>query len=324
MKRTVCFVCLLAALVLLTGYACATAPDPTGNEASALLEHLFQTGTLHTPEPTPVPTRKPTPKPRPTPPPTPTPSPTPKPAAVLPGKTDGYSLIIDDRIDLLTDQEEQQLAKAMEPITQYGTVAFVTTDEVGDTNDEAMAYSIQYINPSRSYNSTLLMIDMNPRTIYLFSRGALEHPLNRSVAFDITSAVSSYASDGDYFACANAAFGKIQDSLNGTFRYSWLRLIGLGLLSAAVGLLISYLVHRMAGIQKRANPEEETRRLNITLKVNRMEPGEGKVIAVEHKRINRYIGGSCSSGSFGSSCSSGGSSGGSSGSSCGSGGGSSF
>lgn len=244
---------------------------------------------------------------------------------MLPGRGESYSLIIDDKLDLLTAEEEASLVPAMEPLTQYGTVAFVTTADTGSADSNALAYSREHIHPDRSHSSVLFMIDMEPRTIYIFARGELEKHITRSLAYDITSGISHYATDKQYFACAEAAYEQMLAQIDGAYRYSWLRTVGLAILCAAIGLLAAYLGYRSDSVQRRALPEEETRRRNIEMKMDRLEEGGNKIISIDRKRKASSSGSSCSGcSSGGSSCSSGGGSSCSSCSSCGSGGGSSF
>ena len=44
----------------------------------------------------------------------------------------GYEVVIDDRVDLLTEEEETALAETMKPLTAYGNVGFVAADSVGN------------------------------------------------------------------------------------------------------------------------------------------------------------------------------------------------
>ena len=74
----------------------------------------------------------------------------------------GYYIYIDDWADLLTDSEEEQLLKVMEPITAYGNVAFVSISTNPTYSTER--YAKDYYQEHFGYSSgTIFLIDMEER-----------------------------------------------------------------------------------------------------------------------------------------------------------------
>ena len=200
---------LLCALCLLTAASALAEETALG----AVLDRVFSPEALYTPEPTQ----------------TPRPTGTPRPAEPLPtteayrndektivnGEGGMYNIILDDEECLLSDEEKEALLPVMRQISRYGTVAFYTTDRSGSVDNKAMAYFDRNISRSSLYSGVIFMIDMNARQIYIFSRGEIEKYVTRSDAYAITADVSSYATAGDYFTCANEAYQRILGNLEG-------------------------------------------------------------------------------------------------------------
>ena len=98
----------------------------------------------------------------------------------------GYRVIIYDGADLLSKDEMKQLAQDMAGITQWGHVAFVSTDEnnYGDIMrySEEMFYTIFHDDDS----ATMLIIDMDEREISIYSDGYLHKVITDLLTYDGT------------------------------------------------------------------------------------------------------------------------------------------
>ncbi len=125
----------------------------------------------------------------------------------------GFAVYIDDEADLLSDQEETKLLNDMIPVTEYGGAAFVS---VSRSSMSTNAYAKErYRGYFGTDSGTLLIIDMDNREIWIFSDGAVYKTVTRSYANSITDNIYEYASDGDYYSCASAAFAQINTLLEG-------------------------------------------------------------------------------------------------------------
>ncbi len=119
----------------------------------------------------------------------------------------GYQVYIDDAEDLLEPSEETELLADMIPITDYGSVAFV---------------SDSYVNAENVYRSyfgkdsgTIFLIDMGERLITIYSDGRIYKLINKKYANLIVDNVYKYASRGDYRTCAGKAFEQVYTVLEG-------------------------------------------------------------------------------------------------------------
>ena len=149
-----------------------------------------------------------------------------------------YRIVIIDAADLLTSEEIKQLANEMAPITAYGHVALITTDEnsYGDTQ----YYAEELYDKMFGYDSgTMFVIDMDKRMIWIQSDGDVLKTVNRSYANDITDNVYRYASNKDYYSCASHAFKQINTILGGQKIARPMKVI----CSLFMALLISFLLN---------------------------------------------------------------------------------
>lgn len=149
-----------------------------------------------------------------------------------------YRIVIIDAADLFTSDEIKQLANEMAPITAYGHVCLITTDEnrYGDTQ----YYAEELYDLMFGYESgTMFVIDMDERMLWIQSDGAVLKTVNKSYANDITDNSYRYASDGDYYRCASKVFGQINTILNGGKIARPMKVV----CSLFMALLISFLVN---------------------------------------------------------------------------------
>ena len=93
-------------------------------------------------------------------------------------------------------------------------------------------------------SGTILLIDMDNRTIWIFSDGAIYRTVTRSYANTITDNIYTYASDGDYYGCAKSAFEQEARILGGGRIAQPMKYISNALLSLVGGVLITFLVLR--------------------------------------------------------------------------------
>ena len=151
--------------------------------------------------------------------PTPTPSPSPTPINTDPVFDDtirqytsnGNLIVIEDIAGLLTDSERERLISHMIPVSEYGNVGFVTTDDNPDTS-RSLAESWLADNLGTD-SSVMLLIDMDNRMLIIQTNNGTVNTiggiLTKNIIDLILDDVYTYASDGDYFTCATKTFDKI-------------------------------------------------------------------------------------------------------------------
>lgn len=125
----------------------------------------------------------------------------------------GNRAYILDEADLLTDEEETRLMERLKGVLEYGGAALVTTDyNPGSTESYARSAYRGYFGTS---SGTLLLIDMDNRYLQFYSDGSIYRVLTESRTNEITDNIYSYASEKDYFTCADKAFEQVIILLSG-------------------------------------------------------------------------------------------------------------
>lgn len=166
----------------------------------------------------------------------------------------GYQVVIEDDADLLSEQEETQLAAEMQQITSYGHVAFKS---VSRNDYQTSAYARQYYHEHFSSNSgTLFLIDMDNREIYIFSNGAIYKTVTDAYADTITDNVYRYASDSNYYLCASNAFSQIHSLLAGRRIAQPMKYISNALLALILAAFINYFAVRLTSRSAKPGTQE--------------------------------------------------------------------
>ena len=154
-----------------------------------------------------------------------------------------YTVVIDDREDLLTEEEEASLKVKMENITKWGNAAFITCSNY---SRETSAYAKEvYRSLFGTSSGTLFMIDMGQRNIWIFSDGAVYRIVTKAYANTITDNVYRLASQEKYYECAYDAFDQIETLLIGGRISQPMKYISNALIAIILALVINFFVLRI-------------------------------------------------------------------------------
>ncbi len=153
-------------------------------------------------------------------------------------KADGQIIIEDDE-DLLSDAEEKALLEHMEPISEYGGVAFVTVSQYGDTSVYAKNQYREYFGKSSGF---LFLIDMGRRNIWIFSDGTIYKTINKAYANTITDNVYRYATRGEYYECAASVYDQAKILLEGGHIAQPMKHISNALIALVCALLLNFVL----------------------------------------------------------------------------------
>jgi len=149
-----------------------------------------------------------------------------------------YRVVLEDSAQLLDESEEEELAVLMQEVTAYGNAAFKTTDQNAGSTE---AYARQYYREQFGTDSGILfLIDMDNRTIWIHSDGAVYRVITKSYADTITDNVYRYATDGEYYRCGAEAFTQITELLEGNRIAQPMKYISNALLAVIMALLLNY------------------------------------------------------------------------------------
>ncbi len=150
----------------------------------------------------------------------------------------GYRIEQSDDAMLLTPAELSALSEVMIPLTEYGNVAFVTTDS---NNYSAEYYAKTWYQEHFFYdNGIIFLIDMDNRIITIYCEGDVSDVITDAYATTITDNVYKYASNADYYTCAGTAFMQAQSLLEGGRILQPMKYISNALLAILLSLLILF------------------------------------------------------------------------------------
>ena len=176
------------------------------------------------------------------------------PESIYTNPSTGYTVYIEDGADLLSEEEEAQLAEAMKKVTEFGGSAFVST--LSNPGDARAYAEDRYYALFGNGSGTLFLIDMGSRYLYLACDGYIYSIVNKGRALTITDNVYTYAGEGDYLGCALGVFEQLDTLLKGGRIAQPMKYISNLLLSLILSILINYLLVLVtAGSGK---PSEET------------------------------------------------------------------
>ena len=152
----------------------------------------------------------------------------------------GHRILIDDRADLLTAEEEKALLEDMRPCAAYGEIGFLSVNE--NSQSAASFAESYYLSTFGQVDGTLFLIDMDNRKIYLYSGGRNYSVISKGKADTITDNVYRYASKEEYYRCASETYAQIATVLSGGRISEPMRYIVNGFLALILALLINFLI----------------------------------------------------------------------------------
>lgn len=222
----------------------------------------------------------------------------------------GYKVVIEDDANLLSSNQEKDLAEKMKPLTKYGHIIFKSiADNPGyTTSGYASSY---YHSLFGSQSGTVFLIDMDLREIYIFSDGANYEVITSNKAYLITDNIYQKATATLYYECALEAYKEMYDLLEGKKIMEPMRYITNALISITLGFFGTFLFM----LNKTRIPKVSAKQL---LSYSKKDFKMGDIEATKIGTSKRYNPPSSSGGGSGSSGGSGG------GGSSGGGGGHSF
>lgn len=221
----------------------------------------------------------------------------------------GYDAVICDELDLLSNSEEAALIEDMKPLTDYGNVAYWTTDEY-TSNEIDQARQARY--SLFEYDSAVIFsVNMNVRKLTIQAYGDMLKSITPSVARSVTNNVKNYATNREYYECAKNAFEQMHQVLQGESIAEPMKYTSYAVIALMTGVIVALCV----AFSQRCNPlRRQYSHASVT--------GSGTVVTsdLQGTLVRRETIHTGSSGGGGGGCGGGGGGGGG----CGGGGSSSF
>lgn len=165
--------------------------------------------------------------------------------------------LIDDQAGLLSKEEQEQLRNRYADLTNYTSAAFVTTDYVSGST---AAFAKSYVKRNFTGDAAIVfVIDLDNRQLYIYSNRKAVGMVSAADARAITDNIYTYATKGDYFTCADAAFSQILTRCQGGRIARPVKHITNALIAVVAGILINFYVSvlsRFVFSKNQASPTE--------------------------------------------------------------------
>ena len=168
----------------------------------------------------------------------------------------GYSVYIDDDVDILTTEEEEKLKDDMIKITSYSNVAFVSVDNLARNSTDS--YAIDYYNKTfggSNVKGTMFIVNMteNNRFMLIRSNGGIDKIITNAKSDIITDNYYKYAKSKDYYECAKGVYSQIYTLLDGGKISEPMRHISNFILAIYISFIFCYMIVMNTVKQKKQN-----------------------------------------------------------------------
>ena len=180
-----------------------------------------------------------------------------------------YTVVFDDKANLLTEEEIIELKNAMIPLTEFGHIAFISTNE--NTGNEFEYAGNFYHTHFQAESGTVLLIDMDNRKICIFSDGANYDVITESKAYSITDNVYTYASDGDYYKVASLTFDQVYRLLDGQKIAEPMRYTSIIFISLILSFLLNFIIVLARSRARKASASEIIKKCDIDFHVDNVK-----------------------------------------------------
>lgn len=171
--------------------------------------------------------------------------------------------LMDDQAGLLTKEERSQLQSSFSQLTDYANVAFVTTDRVSGST---ASYAKSYVNSHFDSGAAIVfVIDLDHRQLYIYSNARALDMVSAADARAITDNIYTYATRGDYYACADAGLSQILTRCQGGRIARPVKHITNALIAVAAGILLNFVlaVFSRSGFSERRATATEMREMAV-------------------------------------------------------------
>lgn len=175
-------------------------------------------------------------------------------AKVRNNESSGYKYFVDDDADILTDSEEEELLKTLELCSEFGNAGFVSVS-VQTSNPNKYAQDWYHSNFGTT-SGTIFMINMKIRQLSVFSDGKNYNIITTNKAESIVSNVYRYATNGNYYGCANNAFKQIYTLLSGKQIFEPMKMMSNIFISITIATFICYIYVLSTSSIKKAKGKE--------------------------------------------------------------------
>lgn len=171
-----------------------------------------------------------------------------------------YEAFIQDDMDLLTEENEKELLKTMEKITEFGGVAFVSISEEEKNSWEYARKS--YLELFCGENGVVFLINMYDKSIYIYCGGGLSYSLTNSKITEISKKVSYYISHENYVLACKKAYSEMLTILERDEVTTVRKYVSNGVLALILGFFVTFIAVKITSYTKKADDSQRLEYIN--------------------------------------------------------------
>lgn len=163
-----------------------------------------------------------------------------------------YEVHIDDRSELMTEEERESLKEQLSGLTVYGNMVFLDTGYHNYSSARKYAEA-RYRDLCGMEPGVVFLIDMSNREIWLAATGSPKNKLTSVICYEITDKTYLYATKRDYYDCASATFTEVQQLLEGGYLLPVMRI----LISLFLALIAALIINLIRLVVSRTIPSKQ-------------------------------------------------------------------
>lgn len=202
--------------------------------------------------------------------------------------TPEYTAVIYDNTDVFSYAEEQTLLEAMEPLCEYGNICIMTL-----VSYDGLTYDIisnHYYETFGDTSGMMIFIETKNSAMQIHCNGEIAESIGNNSLRDITFKTAGYATEGQYYTCAEKVLSETQKYLFNDQVSGPMKIVSSALLAIIIGLTVTYFIVRNFYGRKTAKEEEVLASIYTQHKLtmpNLEHTGSVKLVNVP-KKIKRY------------------------------------
>ena len=154
------------------------------------------------------------------------------------------TFVVDDQANLMTKEERDRLKADFQDLTEYANVAVLTADNHGGLGGRtAKDYAENYVKYNYLNDTAIVfLIDMYTREVTVYANKAGLKIVSTADARTITDNIYTYATNGDYYGCADEALSEIRAVAEGAKIARPMKHITSFLVAVTFGILINFAI----------------------------------------------------------------------------------
>ncbi|MBP5441719.1 MAG: TPM domain-containing protein [Treponema sp.] len=193
----------------------------------------------------------------------------------------GYTAILRDGADILSDEEEKKLLGDMKAVTEWGNAIFYSTYEGSGSSAEDFAATVYEDTFGKEVSGSIFLVDMDRRWLQIHTDGSVNRIITSNYCQSITDNIYKMASVGDYYSCAAEAYTEMTTLLKGGKISQPMKHASNALFAIIIAMIICYIYMKSNGKTESERAQEKAHPV-FKGSLNNLSVTKGKLTSVTH------------------------------------------